>query len=198
MRKTQFGLLVLLFCSSPSFAQDRWSVSVLATEGVSVGVAYAPVPQWDAELTVGTQSQISPYLRLTRIPFPDGSGSITYASTEYRDYRVTPLDFAVSRHFFAGERVQPYVRAGVRYVKAPDDPGPMPEPPATGPDVSPYVPEREGFRLEDRTSAQVGAGVRVRLLERLALRAEGTRLVRWDDVDFDALNRVAVGLSWAF
>jgi hypothetical protein len=91
----------------------------------------------------------------------------------------------------------------VRYVGAPDDPAP------TNTIITPFqpiqyptggiVPVSEGFNFKgDRTSAQVGAGARIRLTPRTAIRAEINRLIRSESVDFDPLSRYAVGLSWLF
>ena len=217
MRKI-LSLSLLFLCSSSLFAEERWRISVLAAEistdqrsfagsdawakdphaGVSLGIAYAPMPEWDLEFTVATQTHRSPYTRLFYVPGPIGGqpGSI-YPATEFRDYRVTPRDLSVTRHFRDGEFLAPYGRAGVRHVSAPDDPAPV----STffaGPNDLPFVQVSEGFGFEDRISAQAGAGVLVRLTERAAVRAEATRLLRDEQSDFDPLLRYAVGLSWEF
>jgi hypothetical protein len=83
----------------------------------------------------------------------------------------------------------------MRYVDAPDDP-PSSQPDA--PSFNGLEPVREGFGLRDRTSAQAGAGVRVRLTPRTALRAEVTRSLRSEDAQFDPLTRGAIGVSWRF
>jgi hypothetical protein len=218
MRKL-VSLSLLLFCSSTALGEDRWRISVLAAEistdqrsfagstawakdphaGVSLGIAYAPVPEWDVELTVATQTHRSPYTRLFYVPPPIGEppGPI-YPATEFRDYRVNPMDLSVTRHFRDGEFIAPYVRAGVRYVSAPDDPGPVTTVFQTGTHTVSYIQVFEGFGFEDRLSAQAGAGVLVRLTDRAAVRAEATRLLRDEQSDFDPLLRYAVGLSWAF
>jgi outer membrane protein with beta-barrel domain len=207
-------LCALLFsCGSlwAADAVDRWRISILASEishgrnqpwsedphaGISVGIAYLPAPQWDVELTAGSQSHISPYTRFVVIPI---AGGPIAPFTEFRRYRVRPVDLAVTRHFLAGQAVMPYVRAGLRYVDAPSDPqaittiGVLPvEGPAFPVNVA------EGFGFRDRVSAQAGAGVRVRLTERTALRAEADRLLRSEGTDFDPLTRYAVGVSWKF
>lgn len=213
-------LLTLLLCSSAAFADDRWRVSVLAAEfsteksrfagtttwdddphaGVAVGIAYAPTPQWDAELTVASQTHRSPYTRFLYTPIPGQPGGIVYPVTEFHDYRVMPVDFSVTRHFLADQAIAPYVRAGVRYVEAPDDPGPgSAATPFLSPDIQiPIMPLYEGFGLDDRMSAQAGAGVRVRVTPRTAFRIEATRLLRDERSDFDPLLRYAAGVSWAF
>lgn len=211
-------LSLLLLCSGSSFAEDRWRISVLAAEistdqrsfagsdawakdphaGVSLGIAYAPVPEWDVELTIATQTHRSPYTRLFYVPGPNAQPGVTYPATEFRDYRVNPMDLSVTRHFREGELIAPYVRGGVRYVSAPDDPAPVTTVFPTGPFTTSYVQVSEGFGFEDRISAQAGAGVLVRLTERAAVRAEATHLLRADQSDFDPLLRYAVGLSWEF
>lgn len=197
---------LLLSCSSV-WADDvldgRWRISILAAEistaanefagyrvedthaGVAVGVAYAPTPQWDVEMTVASQTHRSPYTRYFHVLGPDGTPQI-YPGTEFREYRVTPLDVSVTRHFLTDQPIAPYVRAGVRYVNAPDDPSPT------------FCCVQEGFGQENRTSAQAGAGVRVRLTPRTAIRAEATRLLRSEGIDFDPLTRYAIGVSWLF
>ena len=210
---------LLLLCSRSLSADDRWRISVLASEistekrsfagsdawaddahaGVGLGLAYAPTPQWDVELTVSSQTHRSPYTRLFVTPGPNGQPPITYPSTEFREYRVHPADLSVTRHFRAGQAIAPYVRAGVRYAGAPADPAPLSTIiQYTGTDTVPYFEVQGGFGFEDRVSAQAGAGVRVRLTPRTALRAEATRLLRDDTADFDPLLRYAVGLSWVF
>lgn len=216
MRHALSVTAVLLLCSSAFAADhpDRWRVSILAAEisnsqthawsddtraGLSVGLAYAPTPQWDIELTAASQSHISAYTRLFYAPAPNGPGQL-YPVTEFRRYRVTPFDLSVTRHFLTDQPISPYVRAGVRYVDAPGDPTLPPvfisthEP---GDDV-PLVQVAEGFGFRDRTSAQAGAGVRVRLTPRTAFRAEATRLLRSDKADFDPLTRFGLGVSWVF
>lgn len=209
--------LFLLCCSSLSAADasgNRWRISILASEiaspadnvywddthaGVSLGVAYAPTPQWDVELTAATQSHISPYTRLFYSPGPDGSPGLTYPATEYHRYRSTPFDLSATRHFRADQVIAPYIRAGVRFVAAPDNP--TPQTTVIGPYVpgGPYlIPISEGFTLRDRLSTQAGAGIRLRLTSRTAVRAEVNRLLRSDGADFDPLTRYGVGVSWMF
>jgi hypothetical protein len=216
MRKLSV-VLFLLFCSSSLLAADRWRISVLASEistekreyagsdewsndahaGVALGIAYVPAPQWDAELTVASQRHRSPYTRLFYTPMPNGQPNFLAPVTEFREYRVTPVDFSVTRHFRIDRPISPYVRAGLRYVHAPDDPEPVPTA-VPSPSNIPFVQFREGYGFDDRVSAQAGAGVRVRLTPRTALRAEATRLLRSEEADFDPLLRYAVGLSWMF
>lgn len=216
MRQTLIVTAVLLVCSSAFAAgnPDRWRVSILAAEisttqthawsddtraGLSVGLAYAPAPQWDIELTAASQSHVSAYTRMFYAPAPNGPGML-YPVTEFRRYRVTPYDLSVTRHFLVDQPIAPYVRAGVRYVDAPDDPTwpPVFIPSYVSPDNVPVVEIAGGFGLRDRTSAQAGAGVRVRLTPRTALRAEATRLLRSDTADFDPLTRFGIGVSWVF
>ncbi|HEY0370434.1 MAG TPA: hypothetical protein VGD79_00425 [Thermoanaerobaculia bacterium] len=168
--------------------------------GASLGIAYAPSPQWDAELTVASQTHISPYTRVFYAPLPGGAPGSVYPSTEFHEYRVNPVDLSVTRHFLTGQRITPYVRAGVRYVKGPNDPSPdnVGTPIYRGPDDLPFVQVSEGYGLDDRLSVQAGAGMRLRLTSRTAVRAEATRLIRTDKSDFDPLLRYAVGLSWMF
>jgi len=215
MPRTLISLaLLLLACSSSLFADDRWRISILASEisfsgndpwsddahgGVGVGIAYIPKVDWDVELTVSSQTYRGPYTRLFFVLNPDGTPG-TIPGTELRRYRVTPIDVSVTRHFLSDQPITPYVRAGVRYVDAPQNtpstffisPWPIPIPPVYA------VPVQEGFGLHDRTSAQAGAGARIRLTPRTALRAEVNRLLRSKGADFDPLTRYAVGLSWVF
>jgi hypothetical protein len=215
--KTSIVSTLLLFLCSSAFAADatgdRWHISILASEissgrsvpsddahaGAGIGVAYRLTPQWDVELAAATQSHRSQYTKLFYVPLPGAPGEILPV-TEYREYRVAPVELAVTRHFLSDGPIAPYVRAGVRYVNAPHD-GPRNTFITFTPGTS--VPQQpiavsEGFHFADRTSAQVGAGVRVRLTPRTAIRAEANRLVRSDEVDFDRLTRFAVGLSWIF
>ena len=216
MRKL-LTLSLLLLCSRSLFAADRWRMSILASEistekreyagstawsddahaGVALGIAYMPAPQWDVELTVASQRHRSPYLRLLYTPMPNGQPGFLVPVTEFREYRVNPVDLSVTRHFLTDRVVAPYVRAGVRYVDAPEDPPPAQTAFPTMDDM-PRHPVQEGYGFNDRTSAQAGAGVRVRLTPRTAFRAEATRLLRSEAADFDPLLRYAAGLSWAF
>jgi len=223
MRKLLTFTAFLLCCSSLWAADagmgNQWRISVLAAEmstgnnqpwsdsgdaGVGIGVAYAPAPQWDVELTVASRSHVSPYTRLFYV-IPPGQETtptpgVVYASTEFRRYRVIPVDLSVTRHLLADGPIVPYVRAGVRYVRAPEDRASTPRfiSPILYPDGG-IFPVNEGFHFgDDRTSGQVGAGARIRLTPRTAIRGEVNRLIRSDKVDFDPLTRYAVGLSWLF
>lgn len=212
MRQTTI-ICALLLCTS-LFADEtgRWRISVLASEisnsaqsarwdephaGVSLGLAFAPTPQWDIEGTVALQTHISPYWRL----FKDASVPASvdpYRVFEYHEYRVTPIDVALTRHFLAGGRVEPYVRAGLRYVDAPDN-----EKVQAVVSVDPFsIPVIElpggGYEFNNRTSAQAGAGVRLRVTEHASLRAEVNRLLRSSATDFDPLTRFGLGVSWSF
>jgi opacity protein-like surface antigen len=218
MRRTLIHSALLLLCSSSLWAADasgnRWRLSILASEisapssdafsseethaGVSLGIAYAPTAQWDVELTAASQTHISPYARLFFFPGPEGTPGTVYSSFEYRRYRVTPLDLSVTRHFRTDQAIAPYVRAGVRYVESPGGAEEL-----LIPTPGPFLfndPNglREGFGLSDRLSTQAGAGVRIRMTPRTAVRAEVNRLLRSEGVDFDPLTRYAVGLSWMF
>lgn len=105
----------------------------------------------------------------------------------------------MTRHFLHDQPIAPYVRAGVRYVDAPNDPRTPPAVivnPAHG-DL-PFIPVSAGFGFRDRLSAQAGAGVRIRLTPRTALRAEAARLLRDQGTDFNPLTRYAIGVSWLF
>jgi outer membrane protein W len=218
MRRSLIHSALLLFCCSSLWAADasgnRWRISILASEisapadnvywddthaGVSVGLAYAPTPQWDVEFTAATQTHTSQYSRLFYSPGLDGAPGVTYPSFEFHRYRVTPFDLSVTRHFRADQVISPYLRAGVRYVQAPDNPAPQTI--IIGPfePGGPYlIPVSEGFNLSDRLSTAAGAGVRVKLTPRTAIRGEVNRLLRSEGADFDPLTRYAVGVSWLF
>jgi hypothetical protein len=224
MRRTILFSLLLLSSSSlwaADLTADRFRISILASEisvssgrsyfggiasnddphaGIGVGLAYQPTPFWDVELTVSSQSHTSPYTRLLYVPSPIGSnppGSI-YPVTEFHRYRVLPMDVSLTRHFLTGQAIAPYLRAGVRYVKAPS-----PRAGSTiiigGPGLPAFpVPVSEGFGFQDRASMQAGAGVLVRLTPRTSIRLEADRLLRSEEVDFDPLTRVAAGVTWKF
>lgn len=223
MRKKSLASFLFLLCSSALWAEDapdsQWRISVLASEistgnsqwwddgsdaGAGVGVAYVPNAQWDVEFMASTKSHVSPY---THFVLFGGSPTVptqVVPVTEFRRYRVVPIEVAATRHFLTDSAIAPYVRAGVRYVAAPDDPSPSavigynPYPSPPFPQVAPYIPVTQGYQLSDRTSAQIGAGARIRLTPRTAIRAEVDRLIRDDESDFDPLTRFAVGLSWMF
>ena len=221
MRRTCLAALFLL-CSTSLFAaepmSERWRISILAAEistssghtyagsnawsddphaGVALGVAYAKTPLWDLELTVASQTHISPYTRL----YPT-TGRYATPVTEFHHYRVTPIDLAVSRHFLTDRAIAPYLRAGFRYVAAPNEhstwPLNLPFPSSRAlvqNDPTPFV---EGYGFSDRSSIQVGAGAQIRLTPRTALRIEAARLLRDQAADFDPLTRLAAGVSWTF
>ncbi|MFL6245238.1 MAG: outer membrane beta-barrel protein [Thermoanaerobaculia bacterium] len=223
MRKLLIVTALIVLCCSSLYAADassgnQWRISVLASEistgnnqpwsddsqtGVGLGIAYAPVPEWDVELTVASKTHVSPYTRVFYVLLPEQQGlGQLYPVTEFRRYRATPLELTATRHFLTDGPIAPYVRAGVRYVSAPADPGPAntfiaPYPAIPVPNPG-FFSVSEGFNLDDRTSAQVGAGARIRLTPRTAIRAEVNRLIRSDAADFDPLTRYAVGLSWLF
>lgn len=214
MRRTIAVLLLLLCCSSLWAADapaNRWRVSLLASEiskggnevwahgtraGVGVGIAYAPTPLWDVELTVAKQSYISP--ATVFVGFPTSTGDIVVPFTDLRKYDVYPVDLSVTRHFLDDQIIAPYIKAGVRYVAAPKNPYSQVTQIPTGPIPLGFDPVVPGFGFDDRVSGQVGAGLRVRITPRVALRAEVTRLLRRDEADFDPLTRLAVGVSWSF
>lgn len=218
MRRTLIHSAFLLLSCSSLWAEDagsgKWRLSILASEisapssdalssedvhaGVSLGIAYAPTAQWDVELTAASQSHTSPYARLFYFPGPEGTPGTIYMSFEYRRYRVTPFDLSVTRHFRTDQAIAPYVRAGVRYVESPGGAEELLIP-TPGPFLNndPYG-LRQGFGFSDRLSTQAGAGVRIRMTPRTAVRAEVNRLLRSEGVDFDPLTRYSVGLSWLF
>ena len=103
-----------------------------------------------------------------------------------------------TRQFLTDQPIAPYVRAGLRYVDAPGRPAEQAQG-VIGPG-NPYlfIPVSEGYGFDDRVSGQAGAGILVRLTKRSALRAEATRLLRSEKVDFDPLTRFALGVTWAF
>jgi hypothetical protein len=220
MRLTLTSALLLL-CCSPLWAADadnaqQWRISILASEistsssneysnddahgGIGLGIAYAPNPQWDVELTVSSQTHVSPSAIFIHTGPSEGAGPQIYQSFEFRRYRVMPIDLTATRHFLTGQQISPYVRAGLRYVEAPEDrdpqifgvinPGGVP--------FYPVVLPESGFNFSDRASAQVGAGARIRLTPRTAIRVEADRLLRSSSTDFDPLTRYAVGLSFLF
>jgi outer membrane protein W len=218
MRKTLLMFVPLLFLSFHSLFAGRlddgvWRVSILASEissagnqpwsddvhaGLGVGVAYAPTPSWDMELTLASQTHRSPLSRLFYVPSPNGAAGQTFVVTEFHEYRVMPVDLSVTRHFLTTQAIAPYVRAGVRYVNSPNDPSSLGFAAPVFPAENVIVPVASGFGFHNRLSAQAGAGVRVRLTSRTALRVEAARLLRSDAVDFDPLTHYAAGLSWRF
>jgi hypothetical protein len=216
------ALLLSLLCCNPLWAADaadpqQWRISILASEistsssnqygnddahgGIGLGIAYVPNPQWDVELTVSSQTHISPSAIFIRTGPLEGPGQQTYQSFEFRRYRVMPIDLTATRHFLTGQQISPYVRAGVRYVEAPEDRAPQFFVGVIDPAGVPYYPvvlPESGFNFSDRASAEVGAGARIRLTPRTAIRVEADRLLRSSSADFDPLTRYAVGLSWMF
>ena len=208
-----FILAALLFTTVAVHAAEHpWRVSVLATDisnqrihpwddgfnaGIGVAVSYAPSEAWDAELSVASQEHRALYTRwVTARDFPGIPDGGVYPVAEYRSFNVHPISLSATRRFLTEQRVSPYVRAGVRYLNAPSDPESPLEAPAT-PSIG-FEPVRPGFNLSDRTSAEAGAGVRLRLTDRTYLRAEVMRLLRADGSIIDPLTRGSAGFTWKF
>lgn len=209
MRRPLTLALLFTLCGTALFAADeRWRVSVLASEisdanapydngtrgGYGIGVAYVPNARWDVELMAAAKTYRAPYTSF----IPSNLGPTFPALlpvTSFRNYQVRPLDLFVSRRFLTGASASPYVRLGVRYVNAPNDPGRLVVVPSPIPGE---IQAQPGFHLQDRTSAEAAAGLRIRLTSRTALRVEAVRLLRSDDMQFDPEVRGAVGLTWSF
>lgn len=148
-------------------------------------MAYAPNAAWDLELGVSdlSFSHLTTTFGLDSLPF-----------TLISNYTVYPADLFATRHFLTDARVSPFVRAGARYVDAPDDPNPgFQVVPGFGP-----LPISTLDRSNRQASLQAGGGILVRLTRRTALRGDVTRLLRNRHRQFDPLTRVAAGLSWHF
>lgn len=204
-------ITLLLFLAKAAVAAEHpWRVSVLASEisnesshpwddgnvraGIGVAVSYAPRETWDVELSVAAQSHRALYTRVVPLPNGPGSGESTLVPvSEYRRFDVRPIELTASRRFFAEQRLSPYIRAGVRYVDAPDDPQNIVVTPLIG-----INPVGWGFGFSDRTSVEAGAGLRLRLTDRTYLRADVMRLLRSDAATFDRLTRGTAGVSWKF
>ena len=204
MRKTiGRALLLLTFFSitTVALAQDKWRVSVLAAEiasvgagsaGVGLALSYAINPRWGVELAASSQSYTSAYTAFTVSPNPQGP-SLPTPFTTYRSFRVHPVELLMTRHFFQDARVSPYVRAGARYVDAPDDP-----PGAEVLDDDYRIPAREGYGLSNRSSVMAGAGLQVRLTANTSIRADVSHSFREQGVTYDPRTRGALGLTWRF
>jgi hypothetical protein len=193
-------------------AEHPWRVSVLATDisnqrihpwddgfnaGIGVAVSYAPAEAWDAELSVASQEHRTLYTRFVPVTgFPGMPDGALLPVSEYRNFTVHPISLSATRRFLAGQRVSPYVRAGVRYINAPSDP----ESPfvVTQPPYAGFEPVQPGFNLSDRTSVEAGVGVRLRLTDRTFLRADVMRLLRSDGSAIDPLTRGSAGVTWKF
>lgn len=154
-------------------------------------MAYAPSVNWDLELGVAEQRYEEVITTLTA-GLPNVVGSLPF--TTFRRYSTHPVDVFVTRRFAAEKRLSPYVRLGARYVEAPSDPQAPPQVVDPGLGVLPVT----RVHYSNRTSAQAGAGVRLRLTPRTALRVEVGRLFRSETAVFDPLTRMAAGLSWHF
>jgi len=186
-------LFLLLFAATPLFAAGttgRARASVLRVDnGFGFNLAYALSPAWEAELGIAEQRFDALYTE-----FRVGPGGISLLPlTTLKRFAIRPVDLAVTRHFASDWRVSPYLRAGARYVDVPADP---PNPQGELPPIAGVLPASPGFHLQDRSSAQAGGGVLIRLTPRTALRAEAMRLLRSDGTRFDPLTRYAVGVSW--
>ena len=210
--RTSLLAALLLATVAVHAAEHPWRVSVLATDisnqrihpwddglnaGIGVAVSYAPSEAWDAELSVASQEHRTLYTRcVSSLDYPEIPEGVVYPSSEYRNLTVHPISLSATRRFRTAQRVSPYVRAGVRYINAPSDP----ESPYVGVAI-PYAgfePVRPGFNLSDRTSAEAGVGVRLRLTDRTYLRADVMRLLRSDGSAIDPLTRGSAGVTWKF
>ena len=177
-------VLISISCiaSAASPLEDRWQISVLATDitdtgdlaaGVGVAASFAASPVWDVELGIGARSYHS--LVTTFTPIGTSPDIPPLMSVSIRTHSARAADLTVARRFRADKTLSPYLRAGLRYVDVTDFPG-----------------------SNRRASLQAGAGVRLRLTNNTALRAEIIRLARSNDVAFDRLTRGSIGMSWNF
>ena len=188
MRRT-FVLLLLLAATSV-FAQssEQWRASVFGVQhGFGAAIAYAPARAWDIEVAAAQQQY---HWQTSTVGAPPAASSPTFPITIDHRYDALPVDLFVTRHFADDARVSPYLRVGARSVAG------------RGPfvrtifidNIFPFTEPVYGRR----TSVQAGAGARLRLTSRLALRVEAVRLLRSDEAPFDPLARASAGLSWQF
>ncbi|HWS72575.1 MAG TPA: hypothetical protein VN605_10700, partial [Thermoanaerobaculia bacterium] len=94
-------------------------------------------------------------------------------------------------------RWTPFLGTGVRYVQAPNVPSTFQvfvPPVGTGPGTLVV----SGPRYGTRTSAEVAAGVALRITSKVSLDLEARRLLRSDGVAYDPVNRGVIGVSWRF
>jgi hypothetical protein len=190
MRRTPI-LLALLAAATPVFAQPdaRWRASVFGVQhGFGAAIAYAPARAWDIEVAVAQQQYH--WLSSTVGASPGNFSGPAFPVTIDHRYDAVPVDLFVTRHFADDARVSPYLRVGGRSVSG------------RGPFIRTIFIDNVYPLTEPvygrRTSAEAGAGARLRLTSHLALRVEAVRLLRSDEAVFDPLRRASAGLSWQF
>ncbi len=137
----------------------------------SVGAAleYRFAPQWSAALSVSADENT----RFFEPPPPEVFGLSWVSRMDVRSY---PVDFITQYHIANRSKWQPYVGAGARFVSGPS------------------APEK----FDNRLSAQVAAGVDWNFASAWSVRFDAKRLLRTDEVFYDDLTKVSVGVGWRF
>ena len=123
---------------------------------------------------------------------PNGSSATFAPVTERVDVQSYPIDLTTRYRFANTSRVTPYLGAGMRYVRAPQNinrlvfVGNGPLFPVT---LAPY---------SDRFSGEVAGGLTARLTPHIGVEVDVKRLLRSDAVPFDSLTRTSAGLTFRF
>jgi hypothetical protein len=190
MRRKFIALATLALATSLS-AQDRLSVFGIS-RGAGIGMAHDWNVHWTTELSIATQSRQLLNTRFITVFDPNGNFPLTAPVTERVGVHSYPIDLTTRYRFENSSRVTPYLGAGVRYVRAPQDisrsilvdSGPIY--PVT---LEPY---------SDRVSGEVAGGLTLRLTPHIGVEVDMKRLLRSDAVPFDSLTRSSVGMSWRF
>jgi outer membrane protein W len=189
--RVKFIALATLLLATSVFAQDRLLVFAIS-KGAGIGMAHDWNSHWTTELSIAAESRQILSTRLITVNNPSGNTPLNVPVTENASVQSVPIDLTTRFRFANTSRVTPYLGAGVRYVRAPQNIqrliviGNGPLVPVT---LLPY---------SDRTSGEVAGGLTVRLTPHIGVEADVKRLLRSDNVPFDSLTRTSVGLNFSF
>lgn len=185
------------FLTDPSFTETR-SQGSNVSGGAGLAFSYVFARQWSAQLSIAAQEHRDVFTRFTPVATPEGTVLFAPLST-VETVRTFPVELLGKYHFFNESRWTPFLGAGVRYVQAPNIPSTfqtfVPEPIGSAAPGTLFV---SGPRYGTRTSAELAAGVALRITPSLSLDLEARRLLRSDGLPYDPVNRGVIGLSWRF
>ena len=194
MRKAMIAVVALL-CASGALAQQT-QITVFTSNlgyaesagnsqwsgGIGLALSRSWSSRWATELAVATEEHRGTYTQY--VP------AYLVPVTERRSFRVFPVDLVTQYRFTNDTRWTPYITGGVRYVAGPQRNDKI---------VLGSAGSNGGFAFGgDRTSAQIGIGTSLRITPHAGLRFDVNRLLRSDDVNYDPLTRVSIGVSWKF
>jgi outer membrane protein W len=184
MRLRGLAVVVTLFVAvSGAFAQQSNRATIYAndigrissqyfgtywTGGGSLSLNHFWSPRFSTELAAGAQRDYSGGVTFNR----DGSVS----GKQFFGYTTYPIDVLAQYHFRSATRWQPYVGAGLHYVRSP-----------------------RGFTgVVHEIDSQIDGGVVFNLSSRLGIVFDARLAPRRESSNWDPIFRPGVGLSWKF